>query len=175
MEDEQWTATQELHQDIRQDGELIRITDMKEYLEALQDDHYCIFLALQTNGRGEIEKDMLEALEALGMHCGFAQTPSDTSYLAVIDEGVLVDERLGAELLTGEGSVAGEQVIYQMTSGANGFGNTSSIMLNGIEYSLQQDGLNLVIYDPQMSKVVDQIVYNPNGGNRSLERRKIYY
>lgn len=49
---------------------------------------------------------------------------------------------------------------YFMKSGGYEHGNTSSIMINGIEYSKNRRGLNFVVFDENRMKVIDQVSFD---------------
>ena len=80
-----------------------------------------------------------------------------------------------SELRT-EGTIRDEKVMYELLSAGSACGNTSSIKIDGTEYSKNGRGLNIVVYNHetkisgflsvliQMSKVVqrfDERINNP--------------
>lgn len=81
------------------------------------------------------------------------------SYLAVVSDGTIMEQADGQEL-DAEGTVRGGRVMYDMTSAGNGCGNTSSIKIDGKEYSKNGRGLNFVVYNHDTKKIVDAVCFD---------------
>ena len=91
------------------------------------------------------------------------------SYLAVIENGTIVTEQVikqegdqnenGAGPLTYAGHLL-DGTAYTLTSGGLYMGNVSSCVIGGTEYSTDQRGLNIVVYDQKLQKVVDSTYFD---------------
>ena len=77
------------------------------------------------------------------------------SYLAVIDDKKILYEGLADEVLTY--NVRINQFEIEMLSAGYSKGNASSIIVNGIERSLNRRGLNIVVLDKSTGKFIDSV------------------
>lgn len=176
LEDAQWISASQAYHDIKKDCALPWITDIEEYLTAIRDDRYCLFLALKGDVSGNLDEDTVNALKALGMHCTFTEAFGNVSYYAVVSQGALIDEKMGAEKAVGRGSVRKNRTMYEITSGACHFGNTASILLDGKEYSMKRTGWNLVVYNAERNRVLDQVCLSTDeDGALTFNRAEISY
>ena len=57
-----------------------------------------------------------------------------------------------------EGSAG--NISYTISSAGYQVGNTSSIIVNGVEYSKNMRGLNIVVYDNQLKQVTDSVAFD---------------
>ena len=100
---------------------------------------------------------LLQAMHSLGLeHAPFQAFQS--SYLAVIDKKSIIYENCSDQLLQYNGTL--ENIDVYAESGGFHAGNTSSIQIDGIEYSLNQRGMNIVVYDNLLNRVIDRVCFD---------------
>lgn len=51
-----------------------------------------------------------------------------------------------------------------------GLGNVSNIKVNNVEYSVNHRGLNIVVYDKRIGKIVDSVCFDTHNGLESFIR-----
>ncbi|CAH1223713.1 hypothetical protein PAECIP111893_05032 [Paenibacillus plantiphilus] len=120
-----------------------------DYLGAIRDGSYTI-ISVKDDGSQQLAGDVTEQLQALGIAL-INKTHLRHSYLWIARKDTAVDyevihEECSTEELHWEG-VLGE-VDAAVSSGGALSSNSSSIVLNGQEWSLNQRGFNIVTYNP---------------------------
>ncbi len=153
--------------DIVSDVNLVRITDISEYLEALErgKDRYGILISVRGGAGTALNGDVVEGLRALGLEAAL-QGQEQAGYLAVALRGEPAAEQTGDQLLEASGVMApeGRALSYQIRSGRA----VSSIRLNGREYSRNEDGLNIVVYSMETGRVLDEVSFEGDQGIHGL-------
>lgn len=126
--------------------------DLADYLEiAMRDQDRTVLLTVKDSANFKLDEETKEKLYAVGL-TGLMDLEYREPYLAVIDQGTVVYERpaQGAgretEKLTYEG-ILRSGLKYVMESGGAETGNISSCRIEGTEYSPNQRGINIVVYD----------------------------
>lgn len=100
--------------------------------------------------RGMIEI-IIDDMKALGIKTDLTDKYRQSFY-AVIAYDFLIEE-LSQEALVKKGEIDG--IAFEIMSAGKTVGDCSSIILNGVEYSNNGRGLNIVVYDRKKGKVVD--------------------
>ena len=163
--DEQWESTRDTYADTQRDCELIHITDIDEYIEAMQDERYSVFIS----GRGSyavgLKDSTVQKLREAGLKVDL-QTDSEQDdfycYYAVLSGGE-TEEYIGYEEKTYRGSVRGGRLPYDISG-------TGSIVIDGTECSHQREGLNIVVYSNDKKKVLDSVCFNTSAEENTASR-----
>ena len=97
-------------------------------------------------------------MKKLGLKSDLHKAGTYRSYIAIIDEHTVLHEEISQDSLYYGGTIDGTtlQVISQNFNA----GNFSSIRLNDAEYSLNQCGLNIVVYDKANQQLVDSVTFD---------------
>ena len=149
--------------------ELEQQTGVRKYLsELLSKNDYTIFITVKDDAASSLSKRQKEGFTSKGLN-ELAKLTLRDSYLAVIENGTIVTEQVikqeedqsenGAEPLTYTGHLP-DGTAYTLTSGGLYTGNISSCVIGGTEYSMDQRGLNIVVYDQKLQKVVDSTYFD---------------
>lgn len=153
--------------DIVSDVNLVRITDIYEYLEALErgKDRYGILISVKGGAGTALNGDVVEGLRDLGLEAAL-QGQEQAGYLAVALRGEPAAEQTGDQLTEASGVLdpEGRALSYQIRSGRV----VSSIRLNGREYSRNEDGLNIVVYSMETGRVLDEVSFEGDQGIHGL-------
>lgn len=153
--DEQWENTRECYKDIQKDCELISITDIDEYIEALQNDRYSVFISAKGNYAVGLKDATIRKLRELGLKVELRADSEQEEfywYYAVLSGGE-TEEYIGYDEVIYSSSIRNGLVSYDITGGG-------SIIIDGIEKSLQREGLNIVVYSNDKRKVLDSVCFN---------------
>lgn len=148
-------------------------TDLPAYMSLLaeiQDD-----IVICISARGDVGEDRLLPIyrSILGMEWPFADEPSyHSSYISIWDPSANLKYELAAnEYLQAQQPAYDYPVNIRITSGGSGSGDGSSIKLDGVEYSLNKKGLNIVIYDKTSDNVIDSFyLETPKGEPLEIKR-----
>lgn len=157
--DEQWESTRKYYQDVLNDCQLKYITDIHEYLAAIDQERYAILLSVLGDGMQFMDDETLKEFQSLGD--GLSMDYEEYgSYWAVIDRGSVL-ENAGMGKLTYHGSMRNHLLDYEAISGGAAEGGyTCSVKINDTEAAVAKAGINIVIYNNTTMKVIDSVCYN---------------
>lgn len=156
--DGQWEAPKSYYEGICKDCELVHMADIDEYLAALQDKRYSVFISAKDECSSCLKPSTIEKLRGLGLQAAL-QGEYRCSYLAVVSDGEVV-ERIGYDILEAEGTVRDGLVMYSIASAGYERGNVSSIVIGKAESSKNGRGLNIVVYNNDTKKIVDSVCFD---------------
>ena len=148
----------EYYNEVKKDCELSMVTDFSEYLDMINDSRYAIFISIKDEGTLALNDELNEKLTALGTTVDF-ENKYQYSYYAVIN-GDNSDEMIGNEELYSNGTLRDGVTTYEISSAGKECGNSSSIIIDGTEYSLNQSGMNIVVYCLDTKKVIDTVCFD---------------
>ncbi len=161
-QDPQWEETRQAYKDIQEDFELRETTDINEYLSLLCENRnrYDILISARDDATAGLKDSTIGLLGSLGLNADLKDNYRAGYLAALSPDGIY--EKLGYEKLNMNGTISDLDYRYSMTSGGYEHGNTSSIMIDGIEYSKNHRGLNFVVFDENRMKVIDQVSFDTN-------------
>lgn len=141
------------------DSYLMNITDFNDYIDAIQDDKYTVFITSSYLDETKYS-DYVSGLKKLG----FKQL---SSYITgVYQNGELVDSNVSdSEAQYLESSVNGHYVYMS----SNQDETYSDILVDNIEYTNDRPGISFVVFDTEKDRVVDSITWTydtDQGGTR---------
>lgn len=136
-------------------------TNLYHYLNVIDNPRYTTFISVRDEAASNFTETMYQQMANLGLKSDLRQKVQQ-AYIAVIDQGEVVYEALAPDKTT--------QLSYnytlqnglecKITSGGLYSGNVSSILIGENEYSMNQRGLNFVIYDNVTQSIVDQVCFD---------------
>jgi len=155
-------AEETLEEETEMQGEIseelsTNLENMVNYLQALDTDRYLVLMAVRDDAAYLMTAELQKKLKALGLREDL-QKGLTKSYLAVIDRGEVIYEALSEEALEYDAMLE-ELSIHAESAGFYG-GNTSSIQLDGEEYSVNGRGMNIVVYDRLLKGVMDSVCFD---------------
>lgn len=163
VEDPQYEETKAFYERFRKNMELTRVTDMITYLQTIEKDRYTVFIAVRNDGVSGLTEPIKEELRTLGLQTDFTDKVN-WSYCAVVDPQTGVREEMIQGRLQLDGRFRDGNVVYSVVS----TGWDSSILIDGMEYSANYGGMNFVVYDNELMKVVDSIGFHTHSSCRGL-------
>ncbi len=139
---------------------LLTETDPCNYIDtALNNDGFTIFISVKDDAASSLTEEQREYFASIGL-TELSQLTNRSSYLAVIDHGNVITEKY--QIDPGEKNATDDFIsytgtlrdgtAYTITSGGYNMANTSSIMIEDREYSGNQRGLNIVVYDNKLQE-----------------------
>ena len=163
VKDYQYEATRDYYEHIIKNCELSHITDINEYLQIINDDKYTIFISVSGDSSAGLTEEINQNLKSLGINNDF-EGKYGWSYCAVISPETGINEETGAEKVMCQGSIRNRKTFYSISSMGEVSGSSgSSIVIDWEEYSKNSRGMNIVVYDNSLMKVVDAVCYNTSG------------
>ena len=161
--DEQYESTKEFYAHILKNGELTHTTDINEYLEAIKDPNYTVFITSCDDAATGLSKETLSSLSSLGLTYSL-EGKIRYAYAAVISPENGVTEAISEdEPVTLTGNIRNSSTIYSITGSSTQrtpYSDRDTITIDGTNYSKQLRGLNFVIYDNTLMKVIDSINFD---------------
>ena len=133
-------------------------TDMVQYLKEINDPRYTVFISAKDEATSGLTDVVMSLLNDLGVQNDLIGK-NRWSFLSIVSNGLLIEEKISDKKLEAKGTIE-QGPDYSMVSAGFDFGNTSSIKLNGIEYSKNRRGLNIVVYNNQTHLVEDSVCFD---------------
>ncbi len=153
---EQWANTDEYYKKIKADCGLKNITDLEEFITAIDQDRYTILISVRNDMTFCMNDDIKKAFSQLGLDLDSEK--NDSYYAAITDCDTV--QKSSSEMLNYTGSTRGKLQVFNIVSGGSNGGAQSSIRLGDEEYSKNMNGINIVVYSEETRKVVDSVVYD---------------
>ena len=158
IQDNQWENTKELYEQFIRNADLIHITDIKEYLEAINRPEYAVFVVAADDASESLDDEIIEGLKKLGLEGKIFGAYRQSYYAVVTKEKT--EEEVSLDSLRTSGSFRDGRSIYQIASAGYESGNFCSVRIDGREYAKNKRGLNFVVYDCSLKKVVDTVCFD---------------
>lgn len=134
------------------------LTDLLQYLEYAAEREYMLLISVRDEGSGGLTEAYRALLADYGLE-KISELQWRDSYLAIIDGGNVAYEA------SQEAGATGKPISYdyilkdgakvELVSGGLLDGDVSSCLVDGTEHSLSRRGLNIVVYDADISRVVN--------------------
>lgn len=156
VDDQQYEDTKEYYLEIIDSLRLSKITDPEEYINAINRPYYAVFMSSYGDAAKGISEEMLEEMAGLGL-TPVDGIPPDLSFVAVIIGQSVEKEVFSTKEINYIGSFRCGHTVYSINSNGNEIYSSSSIMIDGQEYSPKDLGLNIVVYDLNTLKVIDVV------------------
>lgn len=124
---------------------------LHDYLQSLKGRDAVIFISIRDDGTSSLTETIQEDLNELGIQTRLIGQYAQSFYAIITPEEVV--ENIGSEALSFSGTYEGVQ--YTIESAGFSSGNYSSIVIDGIEYSKNARGMNIVLVDLKSKTIID--------------------
>ena len=133
--------------------------DLNQYVEMLKskDNDLCILISAKNLEGKELNTYELELLQELGLNYDINSISKWDSYIAVIDNGEVKYEAVSNKKLSYNYTANDHEV--RVVSAGLAQENVSQITIDGKDYSINIDGLNIVVLDKEAGLVIDRAAY----------------
>lgn len=129
---------------------------LHEYLSSLMGRSITIFISIKDDATRGLTNTIISDLRALGIKTNLRDCYRQSYYAVIVPHGV--QEEAGDKALSFSGKANG--ITFTVESEAFEYGNYSSIFIDGVEYSKNMRGLNIVVYDNERGIVQDSINFD---------------
>lgn len=167
VEDEQWERTKDFYEQLKKNCELCHISDFVQYLKAVQNPQYSVFISVREDAVTKLTEESRQALRELGLKTDWSDKQR-CSYYAVVLPGQPILEKAHKEALSINGSFRDHRSVYKIVSQGYYAGKTATIEIDGIHYSKNGRGFNIVVYDNVTMKVIDKVCFDIIGGGTAI-------
>ena len=144
------------------------INNIHNYLYAINDKRFCIFISVKDDASTSMDIDLINDFKHLGIKYDFDEFRE--SYSAVIIPGIQCYEENAKEKVEIQGVIDDMEYLV-VSKGGLMEDSGSAIFFNGIDYSMNQRGINFVIYDMNKHEIVDSVSFDTFSNNQASSRR----
>jgi len=128
-----------------------------EYLENLIHENLIVLMSVNEDASDGLDASILEKLSNLGLRQSLADRFS-YSYAAIIDGHTLIYEKLTDERI--EHVQVIDRWLVEVQSGGRLAGYISHIMVDGVDYSRNHRGINIVVLNKQTGLIEDSVTFD---------------
>lgn len=148
-----WNSDYIIYSRVEASKDITTETDIKKYISLIKNKNYTI-LASSNNDVFSKNSNLKEALGPLGLQFD-SKNNVNSNYLAVINNNKVQSETLSGSTLSKE-FVFDKDTNFKVTTKSSDK-NMPSMLFNGVECLNEHNGLNIVVYDKSLKKVIDNI------------------
>lgn len=156
--------------------DLTKITSITEYLDKLDEikDKSLILIAVKDNAGYWLNEEIQTKLYKLGLSQSLIHEEM-VGYVAAISDGIVICEQKSPKdgIEEYQGFINGKKIYILSKPYLSG--NTSSIQIDGKEYSNNSRGLNIVVYDNESNRVVDRVSFDTHVQEYDCVHLKTHY
>lgn len=127
-----------------------------DFFSKLKNENVTIFIAAMDDASSGVSSIIMKDFKEMGIKTDLRDKYRE-SYIAVIKQNE-VTEKIGIDIVEEKGII--EKTEYHIISAGALAGSYSSIVINGIDYSVNKRGLNVVVLDNETMKVRDSICFD---------------
>ena len=157
---------------IRNDIEVHKITDIYQYLQKISSFKHLIVISVKDNAGYWFNFKIKKLFNDLGLQVNLFKKFM-VSYIAIIYNRNVLHEILDYQTLVKKISI--NKIPVQVISSPFNRDNISSVCINNIEYSKDSRGLNIVIYDLDILKLIDSVSFDTHVYNFACTRMHSRY
>ncbi|MCL2247767.1 MAG: hypothetical protein FWC13_00695 [Oscillospiraceae bacterium] len=128
-----------------------------EYLEAMHGDDSVIILSVKDEASNHFDYGMLSALASFGLEQSLYGRGM-YSYIAIIDDNSVIFESLSTERIDYSRLI--DRWLFEVTSAGRNVGDVSKIMINGVDHSPNERGINIVVFNKRTGTVVASVAFD---------------
>lgn len=140
------------------DNKILFEYDMEKYIEAVNDPRYTVFMSIKDEGTNALTEGIKAKMKELGLKTDLTGK-SRKSYYAVISTDGIIEDLSDVRLET-SGIIPETGAAYSIVSAGFECGDYSSIIIDNVEYSRNNRGLNIVIYNNETGQVADAVCFD---------------
>jgi len=163
----QWEADSRLFYRQKAKCRLISAKNFEEYIPFLTDPDYMVCISVKNSGKNPFAaEDIALFNETLGLHCSLDQNP-ENAYAVILDGGTIIyetgfsDEKESG--LEDEFSTEVNGLNVTVSSPGSAADLSASILVNGTDFSMDQDGFNIAVYDKVLGEMFEMSAFDLNG------------
>lgn len=156
-----WNECTQYYKQKVNNWELSQETDIYNYLDKLNNPNYIVILSARDDFTNNLNEDILNKLTTIGVKSEL-KNKYRWSYISVLSNNKPIYEKVENAPLEYKNKI--NDIEIEVISKGLNVGNTSSIKINGKEYSKNKRGLNIVVYDKLLQEIADSISFDTYNG-----------
>lgn len=132
------------------------ITDFHDYLLSLRREGITVIISVRDEGTARLSEQNIKDLHYFGIKSDF-KNGYRNSYIAVITDDDTYEE-MSSDSIQYQTIIDGKNAF--ISSKGNLVGDESSIIIDNVEYSVNSRGMNIVVYDNDLGRVIDSVCFD---------------
>lgn len=156
---EAWDESCELYDRLLYDRAIMEETNLIKYFNMLNNPDYTVIIAAKNDTSKYFTEEVRQAFGKLGLAIDVADS-SYQSYLAVISNQKVLFEQQAAGTQVSFCQYVNDINIVASSFADKSIGNNASIVIDDVEYSLQENGFNVVVYDNKVGQIVSRRAFD---------------
>ena len=164
--DEQYEQTRPDYEHVKISCELPYIDELDAYLEALlADERFSILLSVRMDASASLTEKQEKLFESLGMDNSLSVFGQSVAALLSHNQ---IEIETGELPVTLTGSFHKKREVFEITSSGINQYLESRIKINKEELVWDRPGINMVVYDDFLEKIVDVVNFNTHSGEKAF-------
>lgn len=148
-----WNESVKKYDCLKEDQRVLRESNLIKFLKKIDKDRYTVVIAARNDTTKFFTDEIRKAFADLGLSVDM-KGASNQNYVAVFKgKKVVYEKQDAADEVTFSGEVGGIY-ISALSKADKATGNTASIMIDGVEKSVQEYGFNILVYDNYVGQVI---------------------
>ncbi|MEG1524371.1 MAG: hypothetical protein RRZ24_00145 [Clostridia bacterium] len=139
--------------------------NLARYLQCLNNPDYLAIISVQTGALTSINETMAKGLHDLGFQCDLRDS-CGYSYFGILNSMKVQYEEHAAAALSYSENIDG--IVVDAISQGYDTANPISIKIDGVEYSKNGYGINIVVYDKLLKRVIDSVCFDTNNNMQAI-------
>ena len=145
----------------------IGLSDLQTYAMSLSDKEWITMFAMKSSEGMSLSEEEKAALAAIGITPDYGRE-GDWCYLALIQNGISVTAPIQVSD-THEDSFFFADREFKLSYAQNEEGKyVAGLYMDGDNYSMEHDGMNLFIYDPFLEEIVEFVAFDVKKGAKAI-------
>lgn len=163
-----WEENAKRFQKVYEKNEIANIVKINNYLTKIQDECYTAIVTVRNDTTKCLSDETKEILRRVGVKENVF-TDIEGSYIGILDGGELVYQKSGYEFLEYIGIIG--DIKIEAKSGGRLYGDQAKTYIDDIQYAANDDGINIVVYDKELKRVVDSVAFNTTIQSNKISRK----
>ncbi|MGN0642749.1 MAG: EpsG family protein [Huintestinicola sp.] len=133
--------------------------NMLRFLNLCYNGNYTVLVTVNGNASGGMEWFHTNMLKKLGFKTDIAEL-NGKSYIGLASRGKAIYEDSSDEQISQTFAIYDDTIYISAVSGGTNGGNISSMVVNGMDFSANSNGLNFVVFDNDLKRLVTAQSYD---------------
>lgn len=181
IENKDYESDLAIYDSICRVSDLVSSNSLFEFLQSLtQIDNTTIIISASDEMTNSLSEETIRRLEAIGIRTDLSKINYQDSFISIINNGYVEYEEFSERKLYYESVIGSNKNLIVVSSGFM-TGSQSQIKINWIDYSMNNRGLNIVVFDNKSGLVLDSVSFDTYSSDNPLAIRdyaledKLYY
>lgn len=165
-----WNEDYDLYMHEKLAKEVVRETNLSDFLDLVNQPDYLVLVTAKSDTGLYFTDEIHGKMQKLGFEGDLSQT-FYSSYIGAAQGGACIYEKMDADAAVSHGFTYHGHYIFLMSESRRGANSLCSIQIDGKEESDNATGLNFVVYDTALDRIVTAKRFNIGNTGRSYTEK----